>query len=436
MKVKIGIIGPSDSIERIMLVGKEFRNVEMFSFPYTALEEIELIIHNNKGSVDQWMFSGQVPFTYTMSQNLLEKNEGGFAELYGSSFLGTLLEAQIKEKKILETVSLDTIRQDRIEMNRNFFSLQAINFHSYSYEGIVPVEDLVSFHQELYENNKIEVAFTCIQAVYRKLKKLSIPCYRVIPSDLAILSTLEILIERAHSLRYRKSQIAIIGIEVIHTKASLEEMHYSHKMKIKELELKRLMLRFAEEVNGSFVQFGDGLFFLFTTRGQLEWHIEEDSLLQLVEDINVQSGLKVRLGLGFGETVLAAEENVRQAFHHAREEGSSPLVCVNEDREVTEFFGTTEKFSFQSRSIGVEWEEKLKDLAISPTIVSRIKSLANFYQKDVVTSQDLASWLKSTERNARRILTELERSGLIKVSGEEQSGHRGRPRKIYKLSFL
>ncbi|WP_339145533.1 MULTISPECIES: hypothetical protein [unclassified Sutcliffiella] len=436
MKVKIGIVGPTDSIERIMHVGKEFEGVDMLSFSYTALEEIDQIILSNKGAVDQWMFSGQVPFSYAMSKELIEKNEGGYAELYGSSFLGTLLEAQIKEKKIFETISLDTIKQSRIEMNREFFSLQSITFHSYAYEGFVPPGDLVKFHQDLYEEGKIEIAFTCIQSVSVKLKEMGIPCYRVIPSDLAILSTLEVLIERAHSLRYRKSQIAILGVEVIHTQASLEEMHYSHKMKIKELELKRLMLRFAEVVNGSFVQFGDGLFLLFTTRGELELHIEGDSLLQLMEDIKMQSDLKVRLGLGFGETVLAAEENVRQAFHHAREQKSSTLVCVNEDRDVTEFYNATDKLSFQSRSLGQEWEEKLKDINISPTIVSKIKSLAQYYQKEVITSQDLAGWLKSTERNARRILSELERSGLVKVSGEEQSGHRGRPRKIYTLSFL
>ncbi|KMJ58345.1 hypothetical protein AB685_10615 [Bacillus sp. LL01] len=436
MKVKIGIIGPTDSIERIKYVGKEFESVDLLSFSYTSLEEIDQIIYMNKGAVDQWMFSGQVPFSYARSKELINKSEGSYAELYGSSFLGTLLEAQMKEKKIFENISIDTIKQSRIDMNRDFFSLQAINFHSYAYDGFVPTGDLVKYHQELYEEGKIEVAFTCIQSVSVKLKEMGIPCYRIIPSDLAILSTLEVLIERAHSLRYRKSQIAILGVEVIHTATSLEEMHYSHKMKIKELELRRLMLRFAEEVNGSFVQFGDGLFLLFTTRGELELHIEGDSLLQLIEDINMQSNLKVRLGLGFGETVLAAEENVRQAFHHAREKKTSSLVCVNEDRDVTEFFNTKDKLSFQSRSLGQEWEAKLKDVNISPTIVSKIKSLAQYYQKDVITSQDLASWLKSTERNARRILTELERSGLVRVSGEEQSGHRGRPRKIYTLSFL
>jgi hypothetical protein len=419
-----------------MSVGGEFNNVELTPCPYTNLKEIDEIFANNKYSVDQWMFSGQVPYHYALSNSLMEKNDGSFAELYGSSFLGTLLEAQVKEEKIFKSISLDTIKQKRIEMNKEFFSLQSINFHSYSYEEFVPTQDLVDFHQALYENGDIQVAFTCIQAVYKQLKAKNIPCYRVIPSDLAILTTLEVLIERAHSLRYRKSQIAIVGIEVMHTAASLEEMHYSHKMKIKELELKRLMLQFAEEVNGSFVQFGDGLFLLFTTRGELELHLEGNSMLQLINDIEMQSELKIRLGLGFGETVLAAEENVRQAFHHAREKKTPTLVCVNEDREVTEFFNSSEKLSFQSRSIGKEWEEKLKDLTISPTIVSKIKSLAQYYQKEVITSQDLAGWLKSTERNARRILTELERSGLVKVSGEEQSGHRGRPRKIYTLSFM
>lgn len=320
-------------------------------------------------------------------------------------------------------------------MNKAFFSLDSMRFHSFSYEGYVPAEELIAFHKNLFEKGEIEVAFTCIQKVYQALSEANIPCYRVIPSDLAILSTLEVIIERARSLRYRKSQIAILGVEVIHTTASLEEMHYSHKMKIKELELKRLMLRFAEDVNGSFVQFGDGLFLLFTTRGELEWHLEGGSLLELMEDIRVQSNLDVRLGLGFGETVLSAEENVRQAFHHARQQ-SSTLVCVNEDREVTEFTHSTDKLSFHSRSLGREWEERFKDLQISPTIVSKIKSLAHYYQKEVITSQELAKWLKSTERNARRILMEMERSGLVKVSGEEQSGHRGRPRKIYELSFL
>jgi DNA-binding PadR family transcriptional regulator len=44
-------------------------------------------------------------------------------------------------------------------------------------------------------------------------------------------------------------------------------------------------------------------------------------------------------------------------------------------------------------------------------------------------------WLKGTERNARRILSEMERLGLVKVSGEEQSGNRGRPKKIYELQL-
>ncbi|WP_078381213.1 helix-turn-helix domain-containing protein [Sutcliffiella halmapala] len=436
MKVKIGVIGPIDSVNRILLVAKDFENVELYPCAYTNLEEINMLLKEKNGFVDQWMFSGQAPYYYALSKGLISKKEGSYAKLFGSSFLGTILEAQVKEEKLLKSISLDTIQHTQIEMNREFFSLQSINVHSYSYEGFEPTEKLIHFHRTLYESGKVEVTFTCIHAVYNELRELGIPCFRVIPSDLAILTTLEFLIERAHSQRYRKSQIAIMGVEVMHTATSLEEMHYSHKMKIKELELKRIMLSFAEDVNGSFVQFGDGLFLLFTTRGELEIHLQGDSIKELIQDIEVQSELKVRLGLGFGETVLAAEENVRQAFHHAREQKILTFVCVNEDREVTEFYSAEQKVSFQSRSLGAEWEEKMKDLTISPTMVSKIKSLAHYYQKEIITTQDLARWLKSTERNARRILTELEKSGLAKISGEEQSGHRGRPRKIYTLSFL
>ena len=44
-----------------------------------------------------------------------------------------------------------------------------------------------------------------------------------------------------------------------------------------------------------------------------------------------------------------------------------------------------------------------------------------------------ALWMKSTDRNSRRIVTELERLGIISLAGEEQLASRSRPRKIYQF---
>ncbi|WLR47348.1 hypothetical protein LC065_17810 [Halobacillus litoralis] len=41
--------------------------------------------------------------------------------------------------------------------------------------------------------------------------------------------------------------------------------------------------------------------------------------------------------------------------------------------------------------------------------------------------------MKSTERNGRRILAELERVRIVEQAGEQQSGERGRPRKVFRF---
>src|SRR5690625_5308775 len=59
-------------------------------------------------------------------------------------------------------------------------------------------------------------------------------------------------------------------------------------------------------------------------------------------------------------------------------------------------------------SLSEDWQEKLKDINISTSTVSRLVSLANYYHKREFTSQDISDWLKCSTRNARRILLRSE----------------------------
>ncbi|MDA6131374.1 hypothetical protein OSK38_28910, partial [Escherichia coli] len=74
-----------------------------------------------------------------------------------------------------------------------------------------------------------------------------------------------------------------MGMEVVHSASSLEEQHFTYEMKRHELEIKQVMLDYAEKVQGSFVQIGDGLFFIYTTRGEMEMHFQEASMYSLIE---------------------------------------------------------------------------------------------------------------------------------------------------------
>jgi hypothetical protein len=440
VRIRIGVVGPTDSTERILDVSKSFEDyesLEIISFPYEHTKEAAEIVRKNRHRIDQWFFSGQAPYFFAKSQGILKGLEVSYPPLYGSSLLGALIEMLMAKGNQVKNISLDTIKKSEVAFISKAHSLDDFNFQIFSYDDYRPPEEIIAFHEKNFKEGKCEVAFTCLKEVYMTLQEREIPCYRIIPSQLAIKLVLRYLKERGESARYRQSQIAIHGFEVIHTNASEEGQYYSYEMKRQSLDLKHMLLDFAEKVQGSFVQIGDGLFFIYTTRGEIDSHFNDKSLFKKLSEIHLKSKLKVRVGIGYGITAVDAERNLRLALHYAEEQKEAVLVSVNEEKEVKQFTEAevNSAISFQPRNWGAEWEEKFKDAQISPTIVSKIESLAFHYNTNVVTVKEVASWLKRTERNARRILTEMERLGIAKVSGMEQPGNAGRPRKVYELKF-
>ncbi|WP_062354161.1 hypothetical protein [Bacillus kwashiorkori] len=432
MKVRIGVIGPSDSVNRIQLATKEFSHIDFITFIYEKTEEVATIIEKNKDTIDQWLFSGQAPYHYALNLGLIDEIDGSYPPLHGSSLFGSLLEGTVKTGKILQRISIDTILEHEIELAFNTHSLKNLTYYAFPYEGYKPARKLIDFHRSMYEAGKIDVAFTCIKVVELELQKIGIPCFRIIPTNLAIQMIVHILEERAYSLKYRKSQIAIVGFETISTPADYDH-YFSFDYQRHELELRKYLIDFSEQVSGSLMQLGDGLFFVFTTRGELELYLHQNSLFTFLHQVEPLTNLRVRIGIGYGATVIEAEDHVRKAFKQARQHPMPVIVSVNENQEIKVMEEADQEIHFSSRVWGTDWQEKFKHATISPTIVSKVLSFASYYQKNLVSSQDIARWLNSTERNGRRILQEMERLQLAKLSGEEQSGSRGRPRKLYKL---
>ena len=433
MEITLGVIGPEDSVTHILNASESFSDLKLLPFYYENLEEIDVIIQSNQSNVDQWFFSGQVPYTYAFSKQLVDESIAYYPPLYGASLLGKVVESNLEMEKVLKRISLDTIQEEELETTKRFFSLQNLKIYSYSYPDFRPTEEIVDHHRKLYEEGKTEVAFTCLRGVYEALKKLGIPCYRIYPSQLSIYFALKILKERGQSFWYQRSQLALLAVELIHPDQDAD-FYYSYEQKHKELNLKRLLIEVAERINGSFVQIGDGLYFIYTTRGEIEIKLDKKDLFHLMDTVYSQSKLKLRIGLGYGTTALQAEENVQTAFRSARKHKSPTIVLVDENKELTEFTSGEESITYHSKSwINDEWTEKLRKANISPASVAKIQALSNFYKKNEVNSQEVAGWLESSERNARRVLAELESMGLASSMTVQVSGSKGRPRKAYKL---
>lgn len=432
-KVKVGLIGPNDSVEETMKAASLLEGIELIPFIYQHTEETKNIIKEHGTQIGHWLFSGPAPYHFALKERLIDEEHADYILLHGSSLLGTMLDAFMQEGAVLHSVSVDSVPRREVLKMLADFDLKKMAIHTAPELGYIPAEELIEYHESLYRSGTIQAALTCVHAVYSSLKERGVPVYRISVSELAAHRAISVIKERSLSDLYRMKQLAMIGIEIIYP-SQAQQRKTPFKIERQELALNRVLIDFAEEVKGSKVSMGNGVYFIYTTRGELELYANSHSPEELSEEIFANSSMDVRIGIGFGRTVTESEQNVRLALDYAREKTSRLIVNIDEDGKVTETNSIGERIRYSRRSSAAKWQEALKGAAISQTVIARIESLSRHYGKQEVTALELSQWMNSTERNARRILGELENIGLAEVSGEE-SGRRGRPRKLYRLLF-
>lgn len=429
MNIRIGIIGPEDSVKRILSATEEFQDVEFIPLVYKDVYQVDELFDNNIKPIDQWLFTGVLNFNYAINKNLVNEENATYPPLHGSSLFATLLEAQLAANKVFKRISIDTFSTEEIHKTLSYYNLKSIQFTNLPFSDYTYIHKLTDFHENLYKQGKTDIALTSTNYAYVQLKEKNIPVYRMNPSYLSIKLSLRLLIERAQANRFKKSQIAIIGCYVNFHHDQRENIYYTYKMKQEELDIKKELLYLAERVNGSFISAGNGFYLIYTNRGEINHQIEQ-KIVQLSEKIFNLYHLKLNFSIGYGENASQAEQHVHLGLKQRREDFS--IVIVDESQKITIKKGEElTAFQYSFSSVGKEWQEKIQNSEISVSTVSKIISYTKHYNRIEFSSQDIANWLQCSTRNARRILSELERGGLIKQCGEVQTGGRGRPLKLY-----
>ncbi|MFC4712164.1 hypothetical protein [Planococcus dechangensis] len=430
-KVRVGLIGPNDSVNETMKAASGLEGIELIPFIYQHTEETKRIITEHSSRINHWLFSGPAPYHFALKEKLIDANHADYILLHGSSLLGTMLDAFMQEGKVLSSISVDSVPRSEVLKMLKDFDLEKLEIYTAPELGYIPAEELIDYHETLYRTGAIEAALTCVHAAYNGLKAKGVPVYRISVSELAAHRAISVIKERSLSDLYRMKQLAMIGIEILYP-SQAQQRKTPFKIERQELAMNRVLIDFAEKIKGSKVGMGNGVYFIYTTRGELELYSKSHSSEELREEIFANSNMHVRIGIGFGRTVTESEQNVRLALDYAREKDSGVVINIDEDGRVTEINATVGRIRYSRRSSEANWQEALKDASISQTVIAKIESLSRHYAKEEVTALELSQWMNSTERNARRILTELESVGVAEVAGEE-SGRRGRPRKIYRL---
>lgn len=433
MKTRLGIVGPYDSVERMSGVAEEFKDkLILYPFTYTDATETERIVKNNNENIDIWLFSGQAPYAIAVEAGL--SNRALFPALNGSSLMKALLYITYHDQLKLEMMSLDTITETEVEETFSELQLSLSSVKLFSYKGYKTTEALTKFHYDLFKNNQTKIAITCVHAVYKALKSLNVPVYRVTPTKMILRQTIKAACQQNETLYFKRSQIAVIIIQINDMDKLMEEkklLTYHHRL---SLRLQEWIIDFSEDILGSYIVLSDGKFMIFSTRGALDDY-EKYSITALLEKISLTTKLTSNMGIGYGKTSMEAERNAYSAFNRARSRGENCAMLVDENGTIEGPFKESDSITYSSRTDNKDLQKLLSKAGVNISTFNKILYVQNNISNHTVSTADIAEWLHMTQRNARRILTDLKEHGLAEELGQEASANRGRPRKIYRISY-
>ncbi|MED4207524.1 hypothetical protein [Neobacillus mesonae] len=435
MKTRVGIVGPKDTVQLMSEVAVDYKEqLELIPFVYQHAEETTNIVETNQALVDLWIFSGLTP--YSLAKKSTSKQPFFYLKLNESSLMKALIKISYQDKLDIDKVSIDLLEEHDIFETYGDLKISSENIHWYKYLGFTPIQEIRDFHLNLYQKGKVSVCITCLSDVYEQLRTKGVPVYRITPVRANIRLTINAALQYWQTAHLKYSQIAVMLIKIENTE-SIESPHVlSYDLHRLNLELQSAILSFSETISGSFISLGIGTYMIFSTRGSLQEDGEKS--IRLLDQLSLITDLPSNIGIGYGDTSLAAEENARLALHHAQNHAAYCAFSIDNNGIVKGPLTENESISFGFRNENKEMGEKLKESGVSITTFNKIMAVQKNLGKNTVTASEISEWLKMTQRNARRILTDLTRVGIAEEVGEEAPTTRGRPRKIYQvgLNFL
>lgn len=433
MKSRLGIIGPQDSVNLISEVADEFKDrLTSSTFIYTSFEETKDIVNERKDEVDVWLFSGQVPFA--IAEKYLKPQNGFYPQLNGSSLTKVLLDISYKDKKGLSKLSFDTIPSNEVLETFSELELNTDGLMLYPYTGYKPTEELVNYHYQLYKNKEVDSCITGVHSVYKKLISMNIPAYRIKATKMVIRKTILLASQRSEIIQFKSSQISILILQMFEMNKLIGESSVSFDTHRLSLKIQEVIIEFTEKILGSFIQQGNEKFIIFSTRGALESNNSDDIFI-LLEKITMITKLPANIGIGYGRTVFGAEQNAYLALNHANNYGENTIMLGDGNGVIEGPLQNKNSISFSLRTNDAEVISKLKLSGINVSTYNKVISIQENLKQGFISAYELAKWLGMTQRNARRILGDLEKQGLAKVVGEEAPGTRGRPRRLFKVGL-
>jgi hypothetical protein len=428
-ELTIGIIGPYDLVEKIMLSGPvparspgpdttgPLPARRLVAAAYRDEQEAADKVTRLGAGIDACLFASPVPYDYAVKAGVLTA-PATYVPLAGSALYRALLRAQLISGHDLARASFDVLGRGAVTEVLEEIGVPARGVHVHE-EPASPAA-LASFHERLWRRGQTSVAFTCLQSVAGKLSAAGVPVVAVRPTDAAIRSALRTAVLLGAYRRLEEAQLAVAVVEVPALRDTAPRRGLQrHSRDELRLTVHRFLVQEAQRIHAAVSPAGDHGFLITATRGSLATATGGWRLPPFTERAQAELGIVIEVGAGLGRTAQDAEASARAELaaarsgasgrHGARDRGGRALVPAPRQPA--------------GDAVRLRGLETLARLAAS---LPAGEALA-------VDAETASQLLSVTPRTARRLLQALVADGLAWPLPPGRTPQPGRPRQFYRL---
>lgn len=426
MKIKLGIIGPLDTVEKIKNVAKEFENkIQVIECYYYDKKETSELLKIYVDQVDVFLFSGFAPYLIAENTTLIKKPYI-YIPITGTSIYLAFWQMQ-EQNMNSRKISFDTISKAAIEEVVKELNIKVEGLYVKSYTNDIDYSELVDYHSNLWEAKKISTAITCLSKVYEELKKMGVPVIKLYPTVNLIREYIEKAIYIGDAEKIQATQIAVQIVKIMN-----KDLKSEYNFLTLKNQLEKTLIHYTQNCLGYFFSYGRDEYLIFSNRGAIKAQWENNELQKNLLDSKID--LRVSSGIGFGNSAYAAETNARIALTFAINESNNCSYMVDENGNISgPIGGDNENMSYDLMVTDENIQKMAKEIKISASYLSKIKSIIIKTKTNRMNAEDFSNYLGISIRSGNRILRRIKEAGYAKAIAQKNVSKVGRPAIIYEI---
>ena len=434
----IGIIGPSDSVELALSVAQgEGLGASVVARTYDAVHEAPAMALELDQICQVILFTGRVPYALGREGDRLQATLQ-FVPHSGADLYRTLVRLLREFKGEMPRVSLDTIEPRIVEEAYEDLGLD-VPRHVLPLEvegdadSIRSAADITAFHVAAYRAGAVDVCLTCVGSVYRDLRVAGVPASRITHTKSVMRDALRQAHLAARLAITESTQPAAVLLNVPGLRARSVDDRGAYDVQRRRLRAREQILDFAERLQGRLADLDDETFIVYTSRGAIEGAVSRLIAGQSGPLELQRLPSDVRVGVGLGSTVPAAEDNARRALVMGERQGDLHVAFA--DGEVFRASIDRPPATFRLRETHEPTLRLARQLGLGPLALSRLTRALRQVNPTAVTASELARAYGIEARSARRLITTLQRAGIATRLGRQGGPRAGRPQTVYQIDL-